>query len=260
MLVTWIFDADVDAQGGAYATGVLVLFASAGIAVTLAARHAGQRRLMAAFAVITIVFGYTLLLNLFERPDGLKIASCFILAIIGVSITSRLRRAFELRTTEIGLDDKAALFVRDAAHRTIRFVANEPDDRDRAEYRQKLDQIVDDNDLPDANDIIFVEITLTDPSNFESVLDVHGHVLHDHYRVITIESPSVPNALAALLLHVRDITGRRPHLYLEWTEGNPAWHFARFLFFGVGEVAPVTREILRRAEPEPQERPHIHVG
>jgi hypothetical protein len=69
--------------------------------------------------------------------------------------------------------------------------------------------------------------------------------------VLTIESTSMPNALAALLLHVRDVTGERPHTYLEWTEGNPAWHPARFLLLGVGEVAPVTREILRRAEPTP---------
>jgi hypothetical protein len=259
-LVTVIFDANVDAQGGAYATGVLVLFVSAATAVTLACRRAGQRRLLVAFAAITVVLVYTLVLNIGERPDGVKIASCFIAAILVVSITSRLTRAFELRTTEIRLDAKAELFVRDAAHRTIRFIANEPDARDRAEYRQKIDQITDDNDVPDGHDIIFVEVRLTDPSDFETQLDVHGQVMHGLYRVLAIESPSVPNALAALLLHVRDVTGTRPHIYFEWTEGNPAIHFIRFLLFGVGEVAPVAREVLRRAEPDPRRRPHIHAG
>ena len=74
--------------------------------------------------------------------------------------------------------------------------------------------------------------------------------MHHKYRVLTLESATVPNALAALLLHIRDATGHRPHIYLEWTEGHPAVNFLRFLFFGVGEVAPVTREVLRRAEPD----------
>jgi hypothetical protein len=49
-------------------------------------------------------------------------------------------------------------------------------------------------------------------------------------------------------------------MYFEWTEGNPIANVVRFLLFGVGEVAPVTREVLRRAEPNPDLRPHIHVG
>jgi len=259
-LVTWLFKADVNAQGGAYATGVLVLFVSAGTAVALAARRAGQRRLMYAFAVITVIFVYTTAANVVERPDGVKIGGFFIVTIITLSILSRLYRAFELRTTVVDFDSSASLFLRDCARRSIRLVANEPDARDRAEYRGKIKQIVEDNDLPDANDIIFVEVTVTDPSDFESVLEVRGEVLHDEYRVITLESPTVPNALAAILLSIRDETGVRPHIYFEWSEGNPVSNFLRFLLFGVGEVAPVTREVLRRAEPDPKQRPHLHAG
>jgi hypothetical protein len=116
-----------------------------------------------------------------------------------------------------------------------------------------------DNDLTDPNDVIFVEVTLTDPSEFASRLEVTGEARHDRYRVLTFSS-TVPNALAGLLMTVRDQTGRQPHIYFEWTEGNPAANLLRFLFVGVGEVAPVTREIIRRAEPDRDRRPHVHVG
>jgi hypothetical protein len=259
-LITWIFHASVDAQGGAYATGVLVLFTSAAVAVTLAARRAGQQKLKVAFALITAVFVYTTVDNVIERPDGLKIGLCFIAAIIVVSVASRLRRVFELRNTEIELDATSRIFVRDCARRTIRLVANEPDARDPAEYSEKIRQIRRDHDMPQDPDVIFVEVTVGDPSDFETRLKVHGEVMHGHYRVITIESSSVPNALAALTLHIRDVSGVTPHIYFEWTEGNPMLQFLRFLLFGQGEVAPVTREVLRRAEPDRNRRPHVHVG
>jgi hypothetical protein len=237
-----------------------VLITSAAVAVTLAARKAGQRRLTVIFGLITAVFVYTTLDNVAERPDGVKIGACFIAAIIVVSLVSRLRRSFELRVTQVELDATAERFVRDCARRTIRLVANEPDDRDHGEYSDKSRQIRRDLDLPPEADIVFVEVTVTDPSDFETRLEVHGHVLHDQYRVLTVESSSVANALAALLLHVRDLTGCTPHAYFEWTEGSPVRNFVRFLVLGVGEVAPTTREVLRRAEPDRARRPHVHVG
>jgi hypothetical protein len=197
---------------------------------------------------------------------GLPCGACFIAAILGVSLASRLRRAFELRVTHIELDTTSQIFVRDCARRTIRLVANEADDRDPEEYADKIRQIRRDHDLPNDPDVIFVEVTVTDPSDFETRLEVRGEVMHDEYRVITIESSAVPTALAALLLHVRDISGVNPHIYFEWTEGNPIFQFLRFLrflrflLFGQGEVAPVTREVLRRAEPDRARRPHVHVG
>ncbi|WP_217242143.1 amino acid transporter [Streptomyces sp. AC555_RSS877] len=258
-LVTWIFDASVDAQGGAYATGVLVLISSAAIAVTIAAHKAGQRNRTVAFAVISAVFLYTTVMNVIERPDGVKIGACFIAGIILVSLLSRLARAFELRVTGVTLDDMAGRFIRDMASRKIRFIANEPDRRDKAEYRDKIEQIREDNDIP-GEDFVFVEVTVLDPSEFETGLTVRGEVLHDRYRVLTLESSSIPNALAALLLHVRDSTGCTPHIYFEWTEGNPFANFLRFFLFGQGEVAPVTREVLREAEPDRPRRPRVHTG
>jgi len=259
-LVTWLFKADVNAQGGAYATGVLVLITSASVAVTLSLRSRGRRRLAVAFAVVTLVFVYTTIDNVVERPDGVKIASCFIAAILAVSLVSRISRSFELRITDVSLDDTAQIFISDCARRSIRIVANAPDTRDPAEYRDKLHETLRDHSLPDARDVIFVEVTVTDPSDFETRLSVHGHVMHGQYRVLCVESSSVSNALAALLLTIRDETGVVPHIYFEWTEGNPVTNFLRFLLFGAGEIAPVTREVLRRAVARPTRRPHVHVG
>jgi hypothetical protein len=262
-LITWIFDANVDAQGGAYATGVLVLFTSAAVAVTLAARRAGQRRWLLAFGVITLVFAYTTVDNMVERPDGLKIGLGFITAILGVSIASRLRRVFELRTTEVVLDATSQVFVRDCARRTIRLVAREPRPGHReqsSDYADKIREIRRDHDLPVDPDVIFVEVTVTDPSDFEGRLSVHGEVRFGRYRVMATHSSSVANALAALLLHIRDVSGVTPHIYFEWSEGTPSAHFLRFLVFGQGAIAPVTREVLRRAEPDRARRPHVHVG
>jgi hypothetical protein len=258
-LVTWLFDANVDAQGGAYATGVLVLISSAAVAVTLSTWRKGQHRLTAAFGVIAAVFLYTTGANVAERPDGVKIGACFIAGILLVSLVSRLRRAFDLRVTTVQLDPMAALFIRDTARREITLIANEPDTRDETEYRSKIKQVVKDHHLPSQHDVIFVEVTVTDASDFETELDVHGEIRGDQ-RVLTVCGSSVPNALAALALYIRDLTHRRPHLYFEWTEGSPVANFLRYLVFGQGEVAPVTREILRRAEPDRSRRPHVHVG
>ncbi|MEU3914016.1 amino acid transporter, partial [Streptomyces sp. NPDC029721] len=253
-------NADVDAQGGAYATGVLVLITSAAVAVTIAARRAGERGWTIGFGIISAVFIYTTAINVAERPDGVKIGACFIGGIMALSLLSRLARVFELRVTHIEFDDMAERFIRDTANRTIRFIANEPDSRDLEEYRQKKAQIRADNDIPAEDDVMFVEVTVLDASEFESGMRVRGEVLHGRYRVLTLESSSIPNALAALLLHVRDETGQRPHIYFEWTEGNPMANFFRFFLFGQGEVAPVTREVIREAEPDRSRRPHVHAG
>ncbi|MET8267811.1 amino acid transporter [Micromonospora arida] len=259
-LITIVFDASVDAQGGAYATGVLVLITSAATAVTLAALRQHQRGRTIAFGVITVIFVYTTLANVVERPSGVKIAACFIGGIILVSVLSRLMRAYELRVEHVELDPAAARMIDERAGRRIRLIAHEPDRRDEAEYRAKLAQTMADNDFPDDSDVIFVEVTVTDPSDFETELLVRGDVVDGRFPVLSLASSSVPSALAALLLEIRDRSRRRPHIYFEWSEGGPSRNFLRYLAFGQGAIASVTREILRRHEPDPHRRPHVHAG
>ena len=80
------------------------------------------------------------------------------------------------------------------------------------------------------------------------------------YRILRAQSAAVPNAIAAILLYIRDQTGKLPHAYFGWIEGNPIQYLLRFMLFGEGDIAVVTREVLRKAEKDPDRRPAIHIG
>ena len=255
--VTVIFNADVDAQGGAYATGVLVLMTSAAIAVTLSVRK--RRMRWWPFLLIALVFVYTTIQNIHERPEGIKIASFFILAIILSSLISRVWRTTELRVERVELDDLAREFVRRAAPGTIRIIANRRDVGDALEYEIKEREKRQDNHIPTRDPVIFFEVTPSDASEFSGVLRVCGeHV--DGFRVLRSEYPAVPNAIAAFLLFLRNETGKLPHVYFGWSEGNPLSYLLKYIAFGEGDTAPVTHEVLRQAEKNPERRPVVHVG
>jgi hypothetical protein len=257
--VTWVFDADVDAQGGAYATGVLVLMTSAAVAVTLSAKR-NKSKWTWAYALVSLIFTYTTVTNVIERPDGIKIASLFIFGIILASFVSRVMRSTELRVDKIELDDTAQAFIDDlSSEGEVRIVTNRRETGDITEYRFKEHEKRIDNHIPSTDPILFYEIELGDASEFKGALKIRG-VEVNGYRVLRTESPAVPNAIAAFLLYLRDTTGKIPHVYFGWSEGNPILYLARYILFGEGDTAPVTREILRQAEPDPELRPSVHVG
>lgn len=258
-LITFLFNADVDAQGGAYATGVLVLMTSAAVAVTLSARRSGQRKRTVGFGVIAVVFIYTTIANIFERPEGIRIAAIFILGIMVISLLSRIRRSFELHATKVHLDRRALEFMSTNLSGPIALIAHEPLRLTAEAYREKLSSAIEVSHIPIDYQALFLEVIVDDSSDFETELEVRGVTRHGH-QILEVHGPVVPNTIASVLLHIRDVTGLMPHIYFRWTEGNPVINLLRFLFLGEGEIAPVTREVLREAEPDVTRRPWVHVG
>ncbi|QQQ62436.1 amino acid transporter [Paenarthrobacter ureafaciens] len=257
--ITVIFDADVDAQGGAYATGVLVLMTSAAVAVTLSARRKQQPKRTVGFGAIAAVFIYTTITNVIERPEGIRIAAIFILGIVVISLLSRVRRSFELHATRVHLDEQALEFMSTTWEGPIALIAHEPLRVSAAAYRDKLASAIEVSHLPLAHDPLFLEVIVDDSSDFETELYVRGVTRHG-YKILEVHGPVVPNTIASVLLHIRDATGLMPHIYFRWTEGNPLTNLFRFLVLGEGEIAPVTREVLREAVPDVTKRPWVHVG
>ena len=259
-LVTILFRADVEAQAGAYATGVLALMTSATVAVTLASWRDRRVRALAWFALITLIFVYTTGVTVLQQPEGLQIAALFVVAIVATSIISRVWRIRELRVSEIELNDAAARWIRESARRgAIRIIAHDTDDRFPREYAEKQREQRACNHIPDDAPVMFLEVRVRDPSEFATRMRVRGMQIGPH-RVLRTEAASIPNAIAAFLLHVRDTTGLIPHCYFSWSETGPLAQVFRFLLFGEGDVPPVTHEILRVAEPDPARRPVCHVA
>lgn len=259
--ITIAFGADVNGQAGAYATGILAMMTSGAVAVTISVARRRRPRATIGFTVLTLILIYAPVANVIKKPDGIAISAAFIAGIIIVSLISRITRTTELRADRIEFDDTARQFVSDslAYDGRLDIVANKRQAGDAAEYRAKEDEQRGMNPVPGAADLLFLEIDVIDPSEFSHVLQVRGATV-EGFRILRVNSPAVPNAIAAILLALHDATGIRPHCYFEWSEGSPLTHLFRYLILGQGDTPPVVREILRKAEPDPLQRPGIHVG
>ncbi len=178
-LVTIVFHADVDAQGGAYATGVLVLMTSAAVAVTLSVRRERKGWLhpaALAAALVAAVFAYTTVVNVIERPEGVKIAAMFIGAIVLLSLLSRVWRTTELRVGEIILDEAAQRFIKESVDQTgtLHILANHPHRCDEAEYDKEEQRGREVHNIPEDEPLLFLEIYVRDASEFSADLNVRG--------------------------------------------------------------------------------------
>ncbi|MBX9695549.1 MAG: amino acid transporter [Cyanobacteria bacterium] len=259
--ITVVFGADVDSQAGAFATGLLAMITSATIGVTCLLWHKGLL-VRIAFSLISLVFLYACVAIIVSRPDGLAISLMFICTVFGSSLLSRAIRSTELRVEEVIFDEKAWSFIRKACNRRwgeVRLLAHKRDGHD--DYDRKVQTARRDHSVQTKEgDFIFLEMIPTDVSDFSKEKLLIEGFEEDGHQILRCATHSVPNAIAATLLHIRDETHRVPHVYLNWTEGHPLGYALKYILFGEGETAPLTREILRSQEPDPDQRPRVHVG
>ena len=259
VVVTLVFDSDVEAQGGAYATGVLALICSAAVAVTLATwREARTERrfpvLGVTFALITLVFVYTLVDNIHTRPDGIVISSVFIAAILLLGAVSRYQRATEFRVERLAFADdaSAALFEHIRSQKvnlvTIKHIA-ETFEHYRTRIRKHYNV---------GGAFCFVHVDLAeDRSLFDTSCTLKVGRIGDDYRITISNAVAVPNVIA----YVSELVD--PHgIFLGLTDENPMSQALRFLLWGEGETGVLVYHILLRywgATPGADRRPNLYL-
>lgn len=263
LIVTWVFNADVTAQGGAYATGVLVLMSSACVATVIEKWRVGASRIWLLrvpwmYLLITAVFFYTTIAVIVEKPDGIKIAACFIAAVIVLSLLSRTARSTELRFSGFVFKDEQSRFLWDSI-RAAEFdvlVPHRPGQRSLAEKEAAIRR---EHRLPKELQIAFLEVELYDPSEFEQSPVIE--VIQGESSVILriTRAASVAHAIAAVALELAKV-GKPPEVHFGWTEQGMLSSMFRFLLLGEGNVPWMVHQLIQKAEPDLGKQPMVVIG
>lgn len=261
LTVTIIFKADVTAQGGAYATGVLVLMTSACVGSLLHVWRDGlksrQNQLMLAyFGVVSLVFVYTTGANIFERPDGVKIASCFIVGTLGIAGISRYKRAYEVRFDGFTFGDPAdQMLWLDMVEAGIPvLVPHRPSSRS---LYAKAKEVRANHRIPEGMQIVFIEVQRGDTSEFLNRPKLKIRQSQDYLIIRVTEATSISHTIAVIAKELSRNCPTRTEVLFGWTEGRPFDLAIGFILFGEGNVPMRVRELVRDME---QNRPRIAIS
>jgi hypothetical protein len=267
LLVTWIFRADVEAQGGAYATGVLVLMTSACIGTLIhvwsqprdtLVRRSLRWLLLVYFGLVTAVFLYTTVANMIIRTDGIVISSCFIAAIVVASIISRAYRSTELRFHGFRFADEQSRFLWDSM-KHLEFPVLVPHRPGHRSLVEKEAIIRAEHRLGAEVPIVFLEAEVGDPSDFYQTPLMEVKEEGGRYIIRVSQCASIPHVIAAVLLELSKF-GKPPELHFGWSNESPLAANVNFLLFGEGNIPWLVRELIRKAEPNPERQPRIIIG
>lgn len=262
LFVTLVFRANVAAQGGAYATGVMVLISSACVAATIDQyrKRSGSwlQRMPWGYLTIALVFFYSTLDIMINKPDGLKIALCFIAAVIILSMVSRTLRSTELRFLHFDFVNNESRFLWDTL-KLLEFPVLVPHRPGRQTLENKEAQIREVHRLGNDTPIVFVEATLGDTSEFYQSPLMEIRQEEGRFIIKVTHCVSIAHVIATLALELSKV-GKPPEIHFGWSDESPLAANLRFVLFGEGNVPWMVRELIRRAEPQPEKRPLVVIG
>jgi hypothetical protein len=253
VVVTWVFDADVEAQSGAYATGVLVLILSAAFAVTLGLWHERRRGLAFYTAILCLVFAFILVNNCLQRPDGLIIGSIFTVLLIIASGISRSLRSVEFRIPRGFFTDVESWHlgpeVRGKKVHLVPVATSSP-----AARREKISEIA--RRYKVRGPFLFLHVNLIDNrSEFSSPLDVTLTKEGTDYVAEVYGAIAIANTVAYVSECIDPIS-----VFIGLTRRSLMSQAFRYLLFGEGETGIMVYTILLRYwdwTPEEDVRPLI---
>ena len=210
------------------------------------------------YLAITCIFYYTTAANMIERPDGIKIASWFIIAIVMSSFWSRLQRSSELRFKAFEFADLHSKFLWDSL-KHLEFPVLVPHRPGRRGLDVKEASIRERHRLGSDVPIVFVEAVLGDPSEFQHspLMEIHEE---DGRFILSVQRLRVGGP--------RDRHGRSgtfagrapPEIHFGWSDENPLSAAVGFFLFGEGNVPWRVRDLIRKAEPDVERQPKVILG
>jgi len=267
LIVTLAFRADVSAQGGAYATGVLVLMTSACVASLIhelkkkpEPHHGlgllGQR---VGFALITLVFIYTTIANIWERPDGIIIASIFIGCVMLISFTSRAWRSDELRLKEFRFaDDVDRMLWTDilveGAFRVL--VPHRPGSRSLADKEAEIRRK---HRIPENVPIVFLEVHYGDVSEFQNAPIISARQEGTRFVIVAKDVVSVSHTIAQVAMEMTK-GGAPLDIIFGWSKGGSLKLALDYVLFGQGDIPNRVVDLLDKAITDVSRRPTVIVG
>lgn len=262
LFVSYAFNASVEAQSAAYATGVMVLISSACIVTLVGKWRAGTGtfviRMPWRYLVISLVFVYTTIAIVIERPTGIKIAGCFIFAIIGTSLIWRTLRSTELRFGGFRFKDETSRFLWDSM-RFIEFPILVPHRPGRRRLNEKAASMRLDHHLEADIPLVFIEAVRGDVSEFYQSPLMEVVEAEEMFILKITNCVSIAHVIASVALELSKV-GKPPEIHFGWSDENPLSANLSFVLFGEGNIPWLVRELIRKAEPDPDRQPRVVIG